>query len=45
MTFGVPPQSNITNLFGNYLNGVETKDNDHFRVGVCFIMNYIDYLH
>jgi hypothetical protein len=35
MTFNIPAPSNVTNLFGNWLNGVQKKDKGHIRVGVC----------
>jgi hypothetical protein len=38
MTFNIPPPSNITNLFGNWLNGVAKKDKEHIRVGVCALL-------
>jgi hypothetical protein len=38
MTFNIPLPSNITNLFGNWLNGVAKKDKDHIRVGVCALL-------
>jgi hypothetical protein len=34
MTFNIPPPSNTTNLFGNWLNGVAKKDKVRIRVGV-----------
>jgi hypothetical protein len=34
MTFNIRPPVNITNLFGNWLNGVAKKDKGHIRVGV-----------
>jgi cellulose synthase/poly-beta-1,6-N-acetylglucosamine synthase-like glycosyltransferase len=38
MTFNIPPPSNITNLFGNWLNGVAKKDKGRIRVGVCALI-------
>jgi hypothetical protein len=35
MTFNIPPPTNVTNTFGNWLNGVPKKDKEHIRVGVC----------
>jgi hypothetical protein len=29
------PQTNIANLFGNWLKGVDKKDKSHIREGVC----------
>ena len=34
ITFNIYPPANITNLFGNWLNGVAKKDRVHIRVGV-----------
>jgi hypothetical protein len=38
MTFNIPPLSNITNLFGNWLNEVAKKDKIRIRVGVCALI-------
>jgi hypothetical protein len=38
MAFNIPPPSNITNMFGNWLNGVAKKDKVHIRVGVCALL-------
>ena len=38
MTFNIPSPLNITNLFGNWLNGVAKKDKAHIRVGVCALL-------
>jgi hypothetical protein len=38
MTFNIPPQTNATNMFGNWLNGVAKKDKGHIRVGVCALL-------
>jgi hypothetical protein len=35
MAFNITPPSNITNLFGNWLNEVAKKYKGHIRVGVC----------
>jgi hypothetical protein len=32
--FDLPPPSNITNMFGNWLNGVDKKAKDRIRIGV-----------
>lgn len=34
ITFNFPPPTSITNLFGNWLNGVEKKLKAHMRMGV-----------
>jgi hypothetical protein len=33
-TYNIPPPANITNMFGNWLNGVEKKDKVRIRIGV-----------
>jgi hypothetical protein len=38
MTFNIHAPSNVTNLFGNWLNGVSIKDKGHIRVGVCALL-------
>jgi hypothetical protein len=38
MTFNIPPPTNVTNMFGNCLNGVAKKDKGHIRVGVCALL-------
>jgi hypothetical protein len=38
MSFNIPPPFNITNLFGNWLNGVPKKDKAYIRVGVCAVL-------
>jgi hypothetical protein len=35
MTLGLAPPKNITNLFGNWLKGIQKKDLVQIRVGVC----------
>jgi hypothetical protein len=37
-TFSIPPPSNITNLFGNWLNGIDKKTKERIRVGVCALV-------
>jgi hypothetical protein len=32
--FNLPPPTNITNLFGNWLNGVDKKAKERIRIGV-----------
>jgi hypothetical protein len=34
-TFNIPPPTNVTNMFGNWLNGVEKKDKARIRIGIC----------
>jgi hypothetical protein len=36
-TYNIPPPINITNIFGNWLNGVNKKDRDHIRIGISAI--------
>jgi hypothetical protein len=38
MTFNITAPMNITNLFGNWLNGVDKKSKTHIRVGVCALL-------
>jgi hypothetical protein len=38
MTFNISPPKNITNLFGNWLVGVNKKEKAHIRVGVCALL-------
>jgi hypothetical protein len=33
-TFNIPPPSNITNMFGNWFNGVDRASKDQFRTGI-----------
>jgi hypothetical protein len=37
-TFNIPPPANITNLFGNWLNGIGKKTKALIRVGVCALV-------
>jgi hypothetical protein len=37
-TFDIPPPSNVTNMFGNWLNGVDKQTNARIRVGVCTLI-------
>jgi hypothetical protein len=32
--YNIPPPSNITNMFGNWLNGIDKKDKARIRIGV-----------
>jgi hypothetical protein len=34
----INPPGNITNLFGNWMNGVHKKEKAHTRVGVCALL-------
>jgi hypothetical protein len=38
MTFNIPPPTNITNLFGNWLHGMPKKDKVQIPVGVCAVL-------
>jgi hypothetical protein len=33
-TYNIPPPTNITNMFGNWLNGVDKHDKARIRIGV-----------
>ena len=33
-TYNIPPPSSVTNLFGNWLNGVDAKTKARIRIGV-----------
>jgi hypothetical protein len=37
-TFNIPPPANVTNMFGNWLNGVDKKTKVRIRVGVCALV-------
>jgi hypothetical protein len=37
-TFNIPPPANVTNMFGNWLNGVEKKSKAQIRTGICALM-------
>jgi hypothetical protein len=37
-SFNIPPPMNITNLFGNWLNGIDKKTKERIRVGVCALI-------
>jgi len=37
-TFNIPPPANVTNMFGNWLNGVDQKAKTRIRVGVCALV-------
>jgi hypothetical protein len=38
MTFGLAPPKNVTNLFGNWLAGIDKRDVKQIRIGVCAII-------
>ena len=38
MAFNIHPPTNISNLFGNWLRGVDKKDKVQIRVGVCALL-------
>jgi hypothetical protein len=37
-TFNMPPPTNITNIFGNWLNGMANKTKAHIRIDVCALL-------
>jgi fructose-specific phosphotransferase system IIC component len=37
-TFNIPPLANVTNMFGNWLNGVDKKNKNNVRIGICSLM-------
>jgi hypothetical protein len=37
-TFNIPPPANVTNMFGNWLNGVDKKNKNNVRIGICSLM-------
>jgi hypothetical protein len=37
-TFDIPPPTNVMNMFGNWLNGVEKQTKARIRVGVCALI-------
>ena len=36
-TYNIPPPTNVTNMFGNWLNGMDKKTKDRIRIGVSAI--------
>jgi hypothetical protein len=38
LTFGLAPPKNISNLFGNWLNGLNKRTKCQIRVGVCALL-------
>ena len=37
-TFSIVPPANVTNMFGNWLNGIDKKTKARIRIGVCAIV-------
>jgi hypothetical protein len=37
-TFDIPPPANVTNMFGNWLNGVQKQIKAQICVGVCALI-------
>ena len=37
-TYDIPPPANVTNMFGNWLNGIDKKTKGRIRVGVCALV-------
>jgi hypothetical protein len=37
-TFNIPPPANVTNMFGNWLNGVDKRSKEQIRTGICALM-------
>jgi hypothetical protein len=37
-TYNIPPPINVTNIFGNWLNGIVKKTKARIRVGVCALV-------
>jgi hypothetical protein len=38
MSFGILPPKNITNLFGNWLYGLDKRVKSQIRVGICALL-------
>ena len=36
-TYNIPPPTNVTNMFGNWLNGIDKKTKARIRIGVSAI--------
>ena len=36
--FNISPPTNVTDLFGNWLNGVDKKTKSHITIGVCALL-------
>jgi hypothetical protein len=37
LTYNLPPPANVTNMFGNWLNGVNKKDKERIRIGISAV--------
>ena len=37
-TYNIPPPSNTTNMFGNWLNGVDQDTKARIRIGICALL-------
>jgi hypothetical protein len=37
-TFNISPPTNVTNMFGNWLNGIDKKVKSQIRIGVCALV-------
>jgi hypothetical protein len=37
-TFNIPPPANVTNMFGNWLNGVDKRSKEQIRTVICALM-------
>jgi hypothetical protein len=37
-TFNIPPPTNVTNMFGNWLNEVDKNNKNNVRIGICSLM-------
>jgi hypothetical protein len=38
MAFGIPPPRNVTNMFGNWLTGLDKHEVKNIRIGACAIV-------
>jgi hypothetical protein len=41
ITYNIPPPSNIKNIFGNLLNGIDQKTKARIQIGVLALCLYI----
>jgi hypothetical protein len=37
LTYNLPPPANVTNMFGNWLNGVNKQDKARIRIGISAV--------
>jgi hypothetical protein len=37
LTYNLPPLANVTNMFGNWLNGVNKQDKARIRIGISAV--------